>query len=108
MPGSFFIDMDSFQKILNSVSFIPQGKVTTYGHIARLHNIKSARVVGFALHTNSDPINFPCHRVVKKDGSLASGYLFGGPNVQKSRLEQEGIRFINDKVDMANYLFTYK
>ncbi len=100
--------MNIFQQILESVSFIPKGKVTTYGQIAKLYNLKSARIVGFALHTNSDPINFPCHRVVKKDGSLASGYVFGGANVQKNRLEQEGVNFINGKVDMSKYLFTYE
>ena len=84
--GSFLFLMNIFKQILESVSLIPTGKVTTYGQIAKLHNLKSARVVGFALHTNSDPINFPCHRVVKKDGSLASGYAFGGANVQKNRL----------------------
>lgn len=98
--------MNIFQQILESVSHIPKGKVTTYGHIAKLHNLKSARIVGFALHTNSDPINFPCHRVVKKDGSLASGYVFGGIDVQKNRLEQEGVKFVNDKVDMQNYLLS--
>ena len=100
--------MYSFQKILHSVSFIPEGKVTTYGDIATANNIKNARIVGFALHTNSDPIKFPCHRVVKKDGSLASGYVFGGLNKQKRKLQLEGVRFMDDdKVDMDKCLYTF-
>ena len=35
----------------------------------------------------------PCHRVVFKDGHLCHGYVFGGPNVQKRLLEQEGVTF---------------
>lgn len=100
--------MNSFQKILHTVSFIPAGKVSTYGEISRVNNMKNARIVGFALHTNTDPIKFPCHRVVKKDGSLASGYVFGGINEQKRKLQLEGVRFIDkNKVDINSCLYTF-
>ena len=57
--------------------------------------------VGFVLHRNTDPVNTPCHRVVFKDGSLCKGYVFGGPDVQRKKLEAEGVQFLPDgRVDM--------
>ncbi|NCT55713.1 MGMT family protein [bacterium] len=87
-----------FQKVLNEVATIPFGKVTTYGDIAQRLSIKDVRIIGWALHTNKDSKKYPCHRVVKKDGSLPSGYVFGGPDVQKGILESEGVNFINNKI----------
>ena len=44
----------------------------------------------------------PCHRVVFQDGSTCTGYAFGGPEVQRRMLEDEGVRFLPDgRVDMA-------
>ena len=77
------------------VRSIPRGKVATYGQVAALAgNPRNARFVGFALHANPDPERIPCHRVVFRDGSLAPGFAFGGPDEQRRRLEQEGVRFI--------------
>jgi len=97
--------MTIFSQILNVVSLIPKGKITTYGEISRFLNLNNPRIVGFALHTNTDPVKYRCHRVVKKDGVLASGYVFGGEKVQKRKLEQEGIKFKSGKVDIEKYLF---
>lgn len=84
-----------FDRIYEEVKRIAKGKVATYGEIARKVGT-TPRVVGFALHQNPDPKNIPCHRVVFKDGSLAPGYLFGGPEKQKERLENEGVIFDNN------------
>jgi methylated-DNA-protein-cysteine methyltransferase-like protein len=87
-----------FKKIYNEVRKIPRGQVTTYGEIAKKAGT-TPRVVGFALHQNSDPKNIPCHRIVFKDGSLSPGYVFGGSGKQKILLEKEGINFDkNNKV----------
>ncbi|MEG2843565.1 MAG: MGMT family protein, partial [Ruthenibacterium sp.] len=62
----------------------------------------SARYVGFALHGNPEPGTTPCHRVVFKDGSICKGFAFGGPEVQKQLLLDEGVTFLEDgRVDMA-------
>ena len=44
----------------------------------------------------------PCHRVVFADGGICEGFAFGGPDVQRSLLEQEGVTFRDEThVDMA-------
>lgn len=99
--------MNTFDKVYKIVSKIPRGKVSTYGTIAKEIGITNSRVVGYALHVNKDPDNIPCHRVVNKDGKLAPGYAFGGLDIQKKLLEQEGIAFDNDKVILSKHLFTF-
>lgn len=99
--------MIAFDKVYKIVSKIPRGKVSTYGTIAKEIGITNSRVVGYALHVNKDPDNIPCHRVVNKDGKLAPGYAFGGLDIQRKLLEQEGIAFDNDKVILSKHLFTF-
>lgn len=100
--------MNTFEKVYKAVKKIPKGKVSTYGEIAKYIGISNPRVVGFALHVNKDPDNIPCHRVVNKKGELASGYAFGGLDVQKQLLEQEGVEFENSRVklDISGFSFT--
>ena len=46
-----------YEKVYDIVAQIPKGKVTTYGCIAmRLGNIRLSRLVGNALHANTDPV----------------------------------------------------
>ena len=62
------------QKVYALINKIPQGKVATYGQVAKLvGKPKAARAVGMALKNNPTPITVPCHRVVGSDGSLV-GY----------------------------------
>lgn len=95
----------TFSKILSVVEKIPKGKVMTYGQIAVILNFKNVQVVGYALHSNPDPKKYPCHRVVKKNGELALGYAFGGWQKQKELLEKEGVRFLDNRVDMKKFQF---
>ncbi len=84
-------------KVFQVVRQIPAGYVTTYGDIARsIGEPRKSRFVGFALRNNPDPHEYPCHRVVFKDGSLAAGYIFGGPGEQRKRLVDEGVPFADD------------
>ncbi len=80
-----------FERIYEEVKKIPRGQTASYGEIARKVGT-TPKVVGFALHCNPDPKTIPCHRVIFKDGRLAPGYLFGGPNVQRQKLEAEGVK----------------
>ena len=97
--------MTTFEKIYEVVKTIPKGKVMSYGQVAMLAgNPRWSRVVGYALHSNPKPSEIPCHRVVMKDGSVSPGFAFGGPDVQRQLLENEGVGFtLEDKVDMKRY-----
>lgn len=93
--------MNFFERVYKIVRKIPRGKVMTYGQIAEALGTRDARRVGHALHANRDR-NTPCHRVVNKDGRLAPGYAFGGPDEQKMKLVAEGVSFIDDNhVDLG-------
>lgn len=91
--------MNTFDKIYDLVALIPKGKVTTYGALAKA-SMTNPRVVGYALHGNKDPKHVPCHRVINAKGEISAGYAFGGPGVQKKMLEEEGVVFKNNKVDL--------
>ncbi len=95
-----------FKEVYEVVQQIPKGNVATYGlMIAKLIGTRDARRVGHALHANTDHAT-PCHRVVFADGSLASGYVFGGPQKQRERLEQEGVTFLeNGYVDLKVHIW---
>lgn len=86
---------------------IPKGKVATYGTVARLAgNPHWSRVVGYALHSNPMPGVIPCHRVVNREGKTAESIAFGGGDIQRQMLEQEGIIFENDgHIDLEEYLW---
>jgi methylated-DNA-protein-cysteine methyltransferase-like protein len=83
---------------------IPNGRVMTYGQIAALcGSARAARVVGGIAHF-SDPA-LPWHRVVNKQGGLATGYP-GGRNQHAFALRQEGI-VVNeaDQIDVQALLW---
>ncbi len=56
---------------------IPTGQTTSYGEIAAsLGTPREAREIAEACAANAIAVLIPCHRVVKKDGTL-SGYRWG-------------------------------
>lgn len=89
---------DFANRVFAVVRRIPAGKVATYGQVGRMIGApRAARYVGYALHGNpepgSEPGCIPCHRVVFKDGRMATGFAFGGPDEQRKMLATEGIAF---------------
>lgn len=102
--------MNSFDLIYQQVRRIPMGKVATYGQIACLAgNPRWARVVGYALHQNPCPGQIPCHRVVNRQGRTAPAFAFGGPDIQRAMLENEGVLFTKEGlVDMNACLWQPK
>lgn len=92
---------DFYNAVYETVSRIPEGKVTTYGAIAAyLGSIGLSRAVGNALHNNMNPSAVPCHRVVNRSGALAPAYAFGGREEQRKRLIAEGVTFSGENVDL--------
>ncbi len=83
-----------FQKrVYGLVKKIPKGKITTYKEIAKALN-SSPRAVGQALKRNPFPINIPCHRVIKSDGSLGGYKGKVNSKLKKELLEKEGVEII--------------
>lgn len=92
------------EKILKYLLTVPKGKVVTYGQIAEfLGNKNLSRAVGNALHRNPDGNKYPCYKVVNSKGELSKNYAFGGIEEQKKRLEKDGVKVVNYKVDLEKY-----
>lgn len=89
-----------FQKVYKVTKMIPEGRVTTYGAIARyLGAPGSARMVGWALNNCHAQDEFiPAHRVVNRQGLLTGKHHFPGPDVMQQLLESEGVRVKDDQV----------
>lgn len=87
-------------EILSVVEEIPEGKVATYGQIARLiGREKNARLVGRVLSMAEFYGSYPCHRVVNHAGRLVPGW-----SEQKQLLEAEGVAMKNaDHVDIKSF-----
>lgn len=97
-------DKSVFELIYDVVRQIPKGKVATYGQVAALAgNKRWARVVGYALHVNPDPVNIPCYRVVNRQGEVSKAFAFGGENRQIELLKNEGVEFMDGRVDLSKY-----
>lgn len=97
--------MSFYDTVYDMVKKIPDGKVATYGQIAKLAGSpRASRAVGYALHFNPYPKEIPCHRVVNRYGGLAKSFAFGGIDMHKHMLETEGIIINNDyTVDLKTY-----
>ena len=90
-------DKDDFKsKVLQEVAKIPYGEVRTYKQISESIGTKAYRAVGTAIGRNHLPIIIPCHRVVKSD--LHVGGFFGGTEMKKKMLVNEGICIIDGKI----------
>ena len=88
--------------VLNIVSQIPCGQVTTYGHIAAWAGWPShSRMVGRTLRYTPGAEKLPCHRVVNREGRTAPGW-----SRQRLLLEAEGVIFkANGHVDLSRHLW---
>ena len=97
--------MNTFDKIYSVVKQIPKGKVASYGLVAAIAgNPRWSRVVGYALHVNPEPGVIPCHRVVTRNGEVSKAFAFGGENMQRLMLAEEGVEFLDDgRVDMTRF-----
>lgn len=85
------------RKVLLSLKKIPSGRVTTYGILAKKFKT-SPRAVGQIMKRNDDPVNCPCYKVIKSDGTLGG---YSGKDVQKKiiLLEKDGVKIKNGKID---------
>lgn len=96
------------RQVLQTVQAIPEGKVMYYGQIAEMIGT-SPRIVGFIMNglTESETQQVPWYRVVAKDGYISSFKLGQKGILQKSILEKEGYRIVDDRVDMNQHLWLF-
>jgi methylated-DNA-protein-cysteine methyltransferase-like protein len=87
-----------FGKCYEVAAKIPQGRVTTYGAIAKyLGAARSARMVGWAMNKTKGS-DVPAHRVVNRTGHLTGRHHFDGVNLMKQLLQNEGVKFDGDQI----------
>ena len=71
---------------------IPKGTVKTYSEVAKaIGKPLAVRAVANAIAKNPYPIQIPCHRVIRSDGSLGGYSGEGGVKKKKNLLKKEGI-----------------
>jgi methylated-DNA-protein-cysteine methyltransferase related protein len=88
-----------FERVYEIVRQIPEGKVTSYGAIAKaLGAARSARMVGWAMNASHNLEDVPAHRVVNRNGMLSGKHHFEGTNLMQQLLENEGIRVQNNQI----------
>lgn len=85
------------ENVVELIRSIPEGKVMTYGQIARLAGSpRAARQVVRILHSMSSKHKLPWHRVINAKGEIGfrddEQYA-----VQKLSLESEGVEFVGDR-----------
>ncbi len=88
-----------FERVYEIVRQIPEGKVTSYGAIAKaLGAARSARMVGWAMNASHNLEDVPAHRVVNRIGMLSGKHHFEGTNLMQQLLENEGILVVNNQI----------
>lgn len=88
-----------FNDVYDVVRLIPEGRVTSYGAIARyLGSPRSSRMVGWAMNNAHQIKDVPAHRVINRNGLLTGKMHFESPNQMEELLINEGIEIKNNQV----------
>jgi methylated-DNA-protein-cysteine methyltransferase-like protein len=91
---------DFFQYVFEVVKLIPEGRVTSYGAIAKyLGAARSSRMVGWAMNACHHHHEYvPAHRVVNRAGVLTGKHHFEDPMQMERALKKEGVKVKDDKI----------
>ena len=90
--------------IWETVKQIPKGKVATYGDVAMLSGLPGQqRLVGYALHNLPASSTIPWQRVINAQGRISLPRRTGGYRRQKKLLQEEGVVFSNETIDLDEY-----
>ena len=97
--------VNSYDRIYAVVHKIPVGKVATYGQVAELAGlIGKPRVVGYALYKVAVDDDIPWQRVINAKGEIStSAFRDGSDDLQRVILEDEGIEFEGNKINLGKY-----
>ena len=93
-------------KVYSLLKRIPRGKVTTYGELAKFAGLHP-RTVGILMRKNRDPVNIPCYKVVRSDGSIGGYSAKEGAKTKIKLLKKDGIRVENGKINLCSYLHKF-
>lgn len=78
------------KKVWEQLKNIPKGQTRTYKEIAiAIGSPKSFRAVANACGKNPSPIEIPCHRAIRSDGTLGGYSGPGGIEKKRMLLEEE-------------------
>jgi len=78
------------RKVWEELKKIPLGTTKSYKQIAKaIGHPNASRAVANACGKNPKPIEIPCHRVIKSDGSLGGYSAQGGAETKRKLLELE-------------------
>ena len=95
-----------FNGVYQVVKKIPEGRVTSYGAIARyVGHPQSARMVGYAMNAAHSHPDVPAHRVVNRKGLLTGKHHFAGSKLMQQLLESEGISVKEDQIVDFDHFF---
>lgn len=100
--------MNDFQEMVYQVvRLIPNGRVTSYGAIAKyLGSSKSSRMVGWTMNrSHQQEVYVPAHRVVNRVGLLTGKHFFGSENAMADLLKQEGVIVVDDQIQNFDQVF---
>jgi len=100
-----------YEQVWDLVRQVPHGKVVTYGQIAQMlpppvgvelqeYKAFSPRWVGGAMAACPDDV--PWQRVINSQGKISER---PGAKRQRQLLEEEGIVFVKDKVNLKLYMW---
>ena len=89
IKSNFLVRGNSIQKkVWGELKNIKFGKTKTYGEIAKKYKL-SPRHIGKICGQNKLLLLIPCHRVIRKDGSLGGFSSLGGIKLKKKLLDFE-------------------
>lgn len=90
--------------IWQQIAVIPMGKVATYGQIATLCGYPGyARYVGSVLKQLPHGTLLPWQRVINAKGEIVFPPGSHAYQIQRTRLEQEGVEFRGNKISLRRY-----
>ena len=89
--------------ILETVLRIPEGRVATYGQVARAAGLPGrARLVGQSMRGLGTESLVPWHRVVGAGGRISIPWE-DGAELQRGLLEDEGVKFRGAHVELERH-----
>jgi deoxyribonuclease V len=59
------------------------------------------------MKNNKDPVNIPCYKVIRSDGSIGGYSGRGGVKTKILLLRKDGVRVKNNKIDLRKHLHRF-